>query len=82
MKYATNLRLSFVKLLVTISSFLLGINVSNANNWNNALGTSKGFIENKGQFNIQTISGKKLEVLYAYDGGSEDYYFTKYGVVT
>jgi hypothetical protein len=81
MKYATNLRLSFVKLLVTISSFLLGINVSNANNWNNALGTSKGFIENKGQFNIQTISGKKLEVLYAYDGGSEDYYFTNKGVV-
>ncbi len=81
MKNSTNLSLRFLKLFVTVTYFLLNVNGSNANNWDNTLGTSKGFIENKGQFNIQTISGKKLEVLYAYDGGSEDYYFTNNGVV-
>jgi gliding motility-associated-like protein len=52
-----------------------------AEHWKGDLGTEKGFIENKGQFKVITLSGKELEVLFAYDGGSEDYYFTKNGVI-
>lgn len=61
---------------------LLGLcKIANSTGWKEDLGKDKGFIENKGQFNVTTLNGKKLEVLYAYDGGSEDYFFTKSGVI-
>jgi gliding motility-associated-like protein len=81
MKYSTNFFSNFMKICSTVACFLFIIHGSNANNWNNNLGTSKGFIENKGQFNMQTLSGKKMEVLFSFDGESEDYYFTNNGVV-
>ena len=81
MKYYYKFPLSLVKLCATIAYFFLNINVSNASHWDNTLGASKGFIENKGQFTVKTLEGKKIDVLFAYDGGSEDYYFTEQGVV-
>jgi gliding motility-associated-like protein len=81
MNYSVYFKSSFVTLCATIAYFFLNINVSNASHWDNTLGASKGFIENKGQFKVKTLEGKKLDVLFAYDGGSEDYYFTKHGVV-
>jgi gliding motility-associated-like protein len=69
-------RIKFLTLLILCSCNLLF-----ATGWKEDLGKDKGFIENKGQFNITSLTGKKLDVLYAFDGGSEDYYFTKYGVL-
>lgn len=60
---------------------LANYGLSKANNWTGNLGNEKGFIENKGQFNVKTLNGKALKVLFAYDGGSEDYFFTQSGVV-
>jgi gliding motility-associated-like protein len=81
MNYFKKLSLQFSLILLLILSCTTGIISVKANNWVNNLGTQKGFIENKGQFTVKTLSGKNLEVMYAYDGGSEDYFFTKKGVV-
>ena len=65
-------------LVFLVSSYY---NIVCAGNWKGEPLTIKGFIENKGQFEPVLINGKKSEVLYAYDGPSEDYYFTAAGVV-
>ena len=81
MKYCKKFSQKFLSfLLIAMHCFLFTI-PANANNWIDNLGGQKGFIENKVQFNVKTIKGKQLEVFYAYDGGSEDYFFTKKGVV-
>ena len=81
MKYLSQLHTKFFAFLLFVTFNLIGINCLKASNWNESLNSAKGFIENKGQFNVKTLKGKKIEVLYAFDGGSEDYYFTKNGVV-
>ncbi len=81
MKHLSHLLAKSLQFFLFATIYLIEINSINASNWNESLNNAKGFIENKGQFNIQTLKGKKLEVLYAFDGGSEDYYFTKTGVV-
>ena len=81
MKYLSQLHAKYFKFLLFVTFNLIVINYLNAGNWNEKLNNAKGFIENKGQFNVKTLEGKKLDVLYAFDGGSEDYYFTKSGVV-
>lgn len=75
-----NMKTKITFLLLQIAVFCL-LKTSSASNWKGDLGSNKGFIENKGQFTKTMINGKQQEVLFAYDGGSEDYYFTKSGVV-
>ena len=67
----------FLIIAISLASFIPAL----ADNWKEKLGAGKGFIENKGQFTVKTLKGKTLEVFYAYDGESEDYFFTKSGVV-
>jgi gliding motility-associated-like protein len=50
-------------------------------NWKGEPLSIKGFVENKGQFEPVLINGEKTEVLYAFDGPSEDYFFTAKGIV-
>jgi gliding motility-associated-like protein len=81
MNYLSHLRSKLLQFFFLGTIFFPGISNINASNWNESINSAKGFIENKGQFNVKTLKGKKLEVLYAFDGGSEDYYFTRTGVV-
>jgi len=54
MKYLSNLCLTFLQLFIVALVFLTGIKNICASNWNESLGSAKGFIENKGQFNVKT----------------------------
>ena len=80
MKQKKLLRKSLI-LLVFVFLISCYSNIVCAGNWKGEPLTIKGFIENKGQFEPILINGKKSEVLYAYDGPSEDYFFTAAGVV-
>ncbi len=51
------------------------------NNWINKFGAEKSFIKNHGQFIIKKHNDFNNNVLFAYDGSNEDYYFTKSGVI-
>jgi gliding motility-associated-like protein len=60
---------------------LLGLNTLVAQNWKADLQAQKGFIENKGQFKNLIKDPNQDEILFSFDGGSEDYFFTKKGHV-
>lgn len=81
MKYFSTFSSKIIGIILFILPCFLSAIYGQAVNWKDSLGAEKSFIENKGQFNMTTLKGKKIEVLFAYDGGSEDYYFTKGGVV-
>lgn len=46
--------------------------------WEGGLHRQKSFIENKGQFKVREYNA---DVKFAYDGGSQNYYFTSEGVI-
>lgn len=52
-----------------------------AGTWKKDLTAEKGFIENKGQFNNLIEDPNQQEILFSYDGGGEDYFFTPKGHV-
>jgi gliding motility-associated-like protein len=72
------------KLFLTISFNFLSLFVAFSSNdkttkkWEGGLHRQKSFIKNKGQFHIRDFPA---DVKYAYDGGSQNYYFTSDGVV-
>jgi gliding motility-associated-like protein len=71
---------------ITLSLFLvaliLAVFASAKNNpsvkWEGGLHKQKSFVENKGQFKVRDYSA---DVKFAYDGGSQNYYFTSEGVI-
>lgn len=81
MNFIANLNCKALKFLHVSLFFYIYSTTMQANPWKEELGTHKGFIENQGQFKLKTLTGKNVEVLFAYDGNSEDYFFTKNGVI-
>jgi gliding motility-associated-like protein len=67
-----------VAALTVISSLLMTYGQSN--NWSHKLKDEKGFTENKGQFSIRKHT-EASKVAFAYDGGAQNYNFTKEGVI-
>lgn len=66
-------------LLIAISVFAFAIKNDNPfTKWEGGLHKQKSFIENKGQFSVR---GVQTDVKYAYDGGSNNYYFSSNEVV-
>ncbi len=54
---------------------------SGSSNWVKKYEPQKNFIENKGQFSIRETVGFDSKVEFAFDGSSQNYFFTKSGVV-
>jgi hypothetical protein len=52
-----------------------------AQNWKADLQQQKGFIENKGQFVRLVKDPQQQDILFSFDGGNEDYFFTRKGHV-
>jgi gliding motility-associated-like protein len=71
--------------VIAICFFLLLFNpltfAGEPSGWTNKLEPQKVFIQNQGQFNIGAPAGFDPQVQYAYDGGEQNFYFTKSGVV-
>jgi len=54
---------------------------SQQSKWINTPKNHKSFIENKGQFSIKPSEDFNTDVEFSFDGETEDFYFTKSGVV-
>jgi gliding motility-associated-like protein len=64
----------------TLTAFAQNNKSATGNGWASSLKQEKGFIENKGQFEVRKHTGAD-KVKFAYNGGTHNYYFTNEGVI-
>lgn len=65
-------------LFVTFNCLMVAAN-NDVPGWQSEFGKTRSFIENKGQFDKRLKTNSPI--LYAHDGGDQNYFFTKEGVV-